>query len=190
MSSASCVSMLAPCHWPPRCAVETLLKRRRPARFVGSSSAARWAMSVPSVQFYDETECLEVEAFLVERIYEFNARATGFYDGRLLWRRHPGRIGPFDCSLQWSHVGQLLRHCPPMGARVPSGPGFGRALLQAAETEAVRRGCEQIVLRRTPSRPRRSTSALAMSRGRSFLVIPRVTPTSPWSSASGPKEGA
>ena len=27
-------------------------------------------MSVPSVQFYDETECLEVEAFLVERIYE------------------------------------------------------------------------------------------------------------------------
>jgi len=26
-------------------------------------------MSVPSVQFYDETECLEVEAFLVERIY-------------------------------------------------------------------------------------------------------------------------
>lgn len=103
-------------------------------------------MSVPSVQFYDETECLEVEAFLVERIYEFNARATGFYDGRLLGgaiRDESGQLIAAFNGHTWGNccvIAHLWVH------ESHRGRGFGRALLQAAETEAVRRGCEQIVL--------------------------------------------
>lgn len=32
----------------------------------------------------DEAQCNELESFLIERIYEFNAKVTGYDDGRLL----------------------------------------------------------------------------------------------------------
>ncbi len=103
-------------------------------------------MSAPSIQLYDGTECLEVEAFLVERIYEFNARATGFHDGKLLGgaiRDGSGQVIAAFNGHTWGHccvIAHLWVH------ESHRGRGFGRELLHAAETEAARRGCEQVVL--------------------------------------------
>jgi GNAT superfamily N-acetyltransferase len=94
----------------------------------------------------DEIQCAELEAFLVERIYEFNAKATGYDDGRLLGgevRDAQGEvIAGFNghtwggcCEL--SHVWVHERY---------RGQGLGQALLAAAEAEAILRGCVQIVL--------------------------------------------
>src|SRR6516164_7003373 len=51
------------------------------------------AMNTPLVDLCDDRECQELEAFLVERIYEFNARATGYFDGRLIGGRLRNEAG-------------------------------------------------------------------------------------------------
>jgi len=94
----------------------------------------------------NEEECQELEAFLVERIYEFNAQATGYFDGRLIGgtlRSDTGEViaafnghtwgGCCVVSHLWVHESQR-------------GRGLGRAVLEAAEAEAVRRHCVQVVL--------------------------------------------
>jgi GNAT superfamily N-acetyltransferase len=99
-----------------------------------------------AVELHDESRCHEIEAFLVDRIYEFNVKATGYADGRLLAgtiRDDTGDIiaginghtwgGCCDITNLWVHE----RH---------RGQGLGSALLRAAESEAVRRGCDQVVL--------------------------------------------
>lgn len=94
----------------------------------------------------DDAECQELGAFLVDRIYEFNAKATGYFDGKLLAgcvRSDTGEIiAGFDghtwggcCEL--SHVWVHERY---------RGQGLGTILLRSAEAEAVARGCERVVL--------------------------------------------
>lgn len=94
----------------------------------------------------DDAECQELGAFLADRIYEFNANATGYVDGRLLAgcvRTAAGDIiagfnghtwgGCCELSQLWVHE----RH---------RGRGLGTLLLRSAEAEAVARGCVQVVL--------------------------------------------
>ena len=94
----------------------------------------------------DDAECQEVGAFLAERIYEFNAKATGYFDGRMLAgyiRNETGEvIAGFNghtwggcCEL--SHVWVHERH---------RGQGLGTSLLRSAEAEAAARGCVRVVL--------------------------------------------
>ncbi len=94
----------------------------------------------------DEAQCRELEAFLADRIYEFNAKATGYFDGKLLAgsvRNDQGEvIAGFNghtwggcCEL--SHVWVHEQH---------RGQGLGGALLRSAEVEAISRGCMQVVL--------------------------------------------
>ena len=102
--------------------------------------------SADSVALLDEAQCRQLEAFLVQRIYEFNSKATGYFDGRLLGgslRDDAGEVlagfngytwgGSCEISNIWVHE----RH---------RGRGLGKRLLQVAEAEALRRGCEQVVL--------------------------------------------
>ena len=104
-------------------------------------------MNASSVEIVrDERECERLEAFLVERIYEFNAQATGYFDGRLIaarLRNEPGEIVAAVNGHTWGGccvVAHLWVH------ELHRGRGLGRLLLQAIEAEASRRGCEQIVL--------------------------------------------
>lgn len=100
----------------------------------------------PVVELCDESECLRLEAFLVDRIYEFNASATGYFDGKLLGGKLRDASGEVIAAFNghtWggccviSHVWVRESH---------RGLGLGRELLLAAEAEAVHRGCEQVVL--------------------------------------------
>ena len=43
-----------------------------------------FSVNAPIVELLDEAQCLELDATLVERIYEFNSEATGYTDGQLL----------------------------------------------------------------------------------------------------------
>ena len=83
--------------------------------------------------------------YLEDRIYEFNSSATGIADGELLafFVRERDRIVAGICGNTWGGtcevrqfwVEESRRHC-----------GLGTKLFQAAEREAQRRGCTQIVL--------------------------------------------
>ena len=88
----------------------------------------------------------ELDAFLVDRIHEFNARVTGIDDAALLvasLEDDDGEVvggvsghtwgGCCVIALLWVHESRR-------------GRGVGTALMQAAEREAIRRGCRQIVL--------------------------------------------
>jgi GNAT superfamily N-acetyltransferase len=104
------------------------------------------AMKPAPVILLDEDQCAELDAFLAERIYESNAKATGYFDGKLLGgslRSDTGEIiagfngHTWGACCEISHLWVIEAH---------RGHGLGAALLQAAEQEARRRGCEQIVL--------------------------------------------
>lgn len=98
------------------------------------------------ISIRDEAECQTLGAFLADRIYEFNAKATGYFDGMLLAgcvRSDTGDvIAGFDghtwggcCELSHVWVHEQYR-----------GQGLGALLLRSAESEAVARGCVQVVL--------------------------------------------
>lgn len=103
-------------------------------------------MNLPHIELYSEDECHELEAFLVDRIHEFNSQATGYFDGRLIGgglRSETGEVIAAFNGHTWGAccvVAHLWVH------QSHRGHGLGAALLQAAEAEAMRRGCEQVVL--------------------------------------------
>src|SRR5262245_6037900 len=103
-------------------------------------------MKTPRVEFCDEGECRELEAFLVERIYEFNAKTTGYFDGKLLGGRLRDEAGAVIGALNGHTWGGCCVVVHLWVHDAHRGRGLGRALLQAAEAEAARRGCEQVVL--------------------------------------------
>lgn len=103
-------------------------------------------MTTTVVTLEDDAECEALGAFLADRIYEFNAKATGYFDGRLLAgciRSETGDvIAGFNghtwggcCELSYVWVHEQYR-----------GRGLGTLLLRAAESEALARGCVRLVL--------------------------------------------
>jgi GNAT superfamily N-acetyltransferase len=88
----------------------------------------------------------ELEAFLGDRLYQFNSRTTGIDDGKLLNASIEDAAGNIVAALSghtWGGCCEIGRLWVDESMR---GTGLGTALMQAAEREAVRRGCHQIVL--------------------------------------------
>ena len=83
--------------------------------------------------------------YLEDRIYEFNAGATGIADGELLTFvvRDRERIVAGICGNTWGGICELRQFWVEERQRHQ---GLGTKLLWAAEQEARRRGCTQIVL--------------------------------------------
>lgn len=83
--------------------------------------------------------------FLEDRIYEFNSRATGIVDGQWLafFVREGDRIVAGICGNTWGGTCELRQFWVDESRRRR---GLGTRLLRAAEREAQRRGCSQIVL--------------------------------------------
>jgi GNAT superfamily N-acetyltransferase len=83
--------------------------------------------------------------YLEDRIYEFNSSATDIDDGALLafFVRARDRIVAGICGNTWGGTCELRQFWVEERQR---NQGLGTKLLQAAEQEARRRGCTQIVL--------------------------------------------
>jgi GNAT superfamily N-acetyltransferase len=83
--------------------------------------------------------------YLENRIYEFNSSATGIGDGELLgfFVRAGDRIVAGICGNTWGGTCELRQFWVDESQRKR---GLGAKLLEAAEQEARRRGCTQIVL--------------------------------------------
>ena len=85
-------------------------------------------------------------ALLDERLYEFNAAATGVDDGRWLAifvRDADGEIVAGLLGWTWGGTGFVQAIWVDRRLR---GHGLGSRLIAAAEAEAVRRGCHQMHL--------------------------------------------
>jgi len=83
--------------------------------------------------------------YLEDRIYEFNASTTGITDGEWLafFVREHDRIVAGICGNTWGGTCELRQFWVEESKRHL---GLGTKLFQAAEREARRRGCTQIVL--------------------------------------------
>lgn len=94
----------------------------------------------------DQAACEALDAFLVDRLYEFNANATGYVDGRLLAgcvRSDTGEVIAGYTGHTWGGCCTLANVWVHEEHR---GKGLGALLLQSAEAEARARGCVQVVL--------------------------------------------
>jgi GNAT superfamily N-acetyltransferase len=83
--------------------------------------------------------------YVEDRIYEFNSTATGLDDGAWLafFVRVRDRIVAGICGNTWGGTCELRQFWVEASRR---SRGLGTQLLHAAEQEARRRGCTQIVL--------------------------------------------
>jgi len=83
--------------------------------------------------------------YLEDRIYEFNSSVTGIGDGELLafFVREHGRIAAGICGNTWGGTCEVRQFWVEESRRHR---GLGTQLLRAAEQEARRRGCRQIIL--------------------------------------------
>ena len=88
-----------------------------------------FSVTSPIVELLDEAHCRELDATLVERIYEFNSEATGYTDGKLLGgrvRTEPSELIAGFSGHTWGGVCVVthLRVDPPY-----RGHGVGQAVL-------------------------------------------------------------
>jgi GNAT superfamily N-acetyltransferase len=88
----------------------------------------------------------ELESQLEERIYQFNATATGYFDAELLGGSildDEGTLVAGFSGYTWGACCELSYLWTEAGHR---GRGLGTELLRCAEAEARRRGCRQILV--------------------------------------------
>ena len=99
------------------------------------------------VAFHDEPRCREIESFLVDRIYEFNVQATGYGDGRLLAATIQDDTGEVIAGINGHTWGGCCEIANVWVHERHRGQGLGTVLMNAAESEALQRGCDQVILR-------------------------------------------
>lgn len=99
----------------------------------------------PQVEFRSD-EFANINAFLEDRIYEFNAAATGFFDAEqyaAAIRGTNGRIIAAVSGFTWGRCCQIDQLWVDQSARQQ---GLGSRLVQAVEEHAVAKGCVQVIL--------------------------------------------
>lgn len=91
-------------------------------------------------------EAPDTQAYLAERIYEFNAQATGYFDGEsfcAVQRDESAVIRAGICGYTWGgccYISYLWVE------ETQRGHGIGTALLAAAEEHAVAKNCKMALL--------------------------------------------
>jgi GNAT superfamily N-acetyltransferase len=103
-------------------------------------------MRAKVILLHDETRCQELGTFLADRIYEFNAKATGYFDGRLLAGSIQSDTGEVIAGFDGHTWGGCCELSNLWVHEQYRGQGLGTLLLRAAEAEAIARGCVQVVL--------------------------------------------
>ncbi len=87
-----------------------------------------------------------LEELLAERLYEFNSEATGIFDGELLSACVEDASGNTIAGLSGHTWGGCCKIDRVWVEKSIRGSGLGTAVMKAAEAEAIRRGCHQMVL--------------------------------------------
>jgi GNAT superfamily N-acetyltransferase len=105
----------------------------------------KWASDMCDIALSPVDPTPDEMQYLEDRIYEYNSSATDIADGQLLafFVRERDRIVAGICGNTWGGTCELRQFWVAESQR---GRGLGTKLFQAAEQEARRRGCMQIVL--------------------------------------------
>ena len=88
----------------------------------------------------------ELEAFLAQRIYEFNAAATGYDDGETFTATHRGDAGDVEAGVSGYTWGGCCYVAYLWVAESCRGRGLVGALLDAAEQYAREKRCRLVFL--------------------------------------------
>ncbi len=102
-------------------------------------------MRTPELVVSSQPAPSEVQ-YLEDRLYEFNSASTGITDGQWLSifvRDDDGRIVAGICGNTWGGCAEIRQFWVEETRRTQ---GLGTKLLEAAEQEARRRGCRQMLL--------------------------------------------
>jgi len=102
-------------------------------------------MAIPELVLRIDPTPAEIE-LLEQRLYEFNAQATGIADAQgisVFGRDAQGQVVAGLCGHTWGGCCEIRQVWVHENHR---GQGIGRRLLELAETEARLRGCFQMVL--------------------------------------------
>ena len=86
-------------------------------------------------------DCQELEAFLAERIYEFNSKTTGYFDGESFGATQRDESGAVLAGISGYTWGGCCYVSHLWVAEEHRGKGLGSSLLNAAEKRAREKGC-------------------------------------------------
>lgn len=98
-------------------------------------------MTLPPIDL-QRRDCEELEAFLAERIYEFNAKATGYFDGESFGAAQKDESGNVLAGISGYTWGGCCFVSYLWVAEEHRRKGFGSALLNAFEKNAIGKGCK------------------------------------------------
>jgi len=88
----------------------------------------------------------DLETFLAERIYEFNAAATGYHDAESFAGSHRNGSGDIEAEITGFTWGGSCFVSYLWVAEAFRGRGVGSELLSAAEVHARGKGCRVVIL--------------------------------------------
>jgi GNAT superfamily N-acetyltransferase len=115
--------------------------------------------------------------YLEDRIYEFNSSATGITDGECLAifvKEGQGRIVAGICGNTWGSCFEIRQFWVEEARRKQ---GLGTRLLGAAENEARRRGCRQVLLMTFTFQAPAFYASTALRSSRWWMTIRAATKT-------------
>src|SRR5580765_7596398 len=102
-------------------------------------------MPLPPIDLH-RGDCQKGEAFLAERIYAFNSKATGYFDGESFCAMQRDESGNVVAGISGYTWGGCCYVQYLWVAEAHRGTGLGSALLRAAETNARDKGCSVAIL--------------------------------------------
>jgi GNAT superfamily N-acetyltransferase len=88
----------------------------------------------------------ELEAFLVQRVYEYNAAATGYHDGETFTASHRGESGEIEAGTSGYTWGGCCYVANLWVTEALRGKGLGSELLRAVERYAREKNCRVVFL--------------------------------------------
>jgi GNAT superfamily N-acetyltransferase len=127
----------------------TILTRIETERGLPGRCAMRKAVGhkvVPGSIVVTPGEAPEIAAFLAERIYEYNAKATGYFDGESFSATRCDESGLIRAGVSGYTWGGCCHVSYLWVQETERGHGVGAALLAAIEAYAVSKGCRVVLL--------------------------------------------